>query len=211
MDRIESATRAVDTFVGATCAPASMFGHLRDDDARDGALCELLRNLRHFADTYGLDFAALDARAGRLYEGDTAQLGTLVLDESAWSAYGDTLDTRRAAIAAALLAKDHAEPSASREEAETEAMTDHAAVVGTVIRVNDITGYYGETGQEDLRPHDGAPPFAVVVMPSPRDDVIYWNDEHLDARWNVEPAPGETRLYGLRSLWVFGRSFVVEG
>lgn len=209
-------------------AQAALDGHtarmgLEDGNGPGTDLFHLLGSLLTWADAWSVDFDEILSQVREpvnvtatvtRFEPATygaPELGTLVLDESALAAYGDTPDARREVIAAALLAKDYAEPAASREEAETEAMADYAAVVGSVVHVTNITGYYDETGQEDLRPHEGAPPFAVIVQPAPRGDIIYWNDEHLDARWNVEPAPGETRLYGLRSLWVFGRSFVVEG
>ncbi|AXQ69044.1 hypothetical protein HOU02_gp165 [Caulobacter phage CcrBL9] len=177
---------------------------LETEDSSPGTdLFHLLGSLLTWADAWGVDFDDILSQVREPVNVTT----TLTRNDPA--TYGQ--DQRFAAILANLDQRNTPSvPVLTRDEAETEAMRDLAAVVGKVIKVHDITGYFGETGQEDLRPHEGAPAFSVIVLPSERGDVIHWNDEHLDVRWNVTPAPGETRLYELRSLWVFGRGYVVE-
>lgn len=88
-----------------------------------------------------------------------------------------------------------------------EADLDFKACVGRVVETTFVNGYdLGTNDQNDHVTGAGEPPYRVVVVGC--DDMnSQWCDEDLDPKWDVRPAPDETRLDGLRSLWTFGPSY----
>lgn len=92
-------------------------------------------------------------------------------------------------------------------DAEARALADFALVNGRIIAVTTVSGYVGDTVDQDDRTAPDGEPFRVRVVATSTDELAHRNDDYLDPYWNVEPADGETRLAGLRSTYTFGRSY----
>lgn len=96
--------------------------------------------------------------------------------------------------------------------AEAHALQDAYALDGGFpISVRAVYGYKGDDNHTtDLVAPEDAPFKVVMTQPQSFDDVIRWQDDHLDPVYIVTPAPGETRLDGFRSLATDGRSYVLK-
>jgi hypothetical protein len=70
-NRVAWAGAALDAFVNESHTNEATIDELHPDDAKD-AFADLLCNLRHFAKANSLDFGALDARAARSFDHESA-------------------------------------------------------------------------------------------------------------------------------------------
>lgn len=106
--------------------------------------------------------------------------------------------------------KRHNPNSTTKADAKAcvaEADMDFKSCVGRIVEVRFVNGYLlGTNTQNDLVVGHDEDPYRVVVCGA--DDLTsQWTDEDLDPKWDVRPAPDETRLDGMRSLWTFGPSY----
>ena len=89
----------------------------------------------------------------------------------------------------------------TEDQMERDALAEHTALVGRVIRVREISGYVDEDSQDFVLD----PPVRLRVLPTRRADILHWNDEHLDPYWDVEILePRPATLREVRSAWFFG-------
>ena len=94
----------------------------------------------------------------------------------------------------------------NRAQAERFAQDDYQTALGTVIEAPCVYGYR----EEDSVDIQCDPPARVRVIATPPDDLAHWCDDWLDPYWNVELAEPDSRLDGVRSLWVFAPSYNVK-
>lgn len=98
-----------------------------------------------------------------------------------------------------------------REFVEEIALSQYDEALGKVFYVGEINGWDDE---DDSVCRYMNPPLPVIVEDTDEHSVIRWSDDKwLDPYWNVRPLhPGDNRLRGVRSLWVYGPSHnVVTG
>jgi hypothetical protein len=97
----------------------------------------------------------------------------------------------------------------TREEAEQRAQQDFEAVRGKVLLVHEVDGFNsdGDTTWVRLRT-----PARVRVGPTDPQDIIRWMDEKwLDPIWNVSLVEPHPQLTDIRSLWMYGNSYSLDG
>jgi hypothetical protein len=91
---------------------------------------------------------------------------------------------------------------------ENIACQDHRDAVGSVILVDYLTAYRGDTDNQDAYHFD--PPLAVRVLPAEPGDLAHWVDEWLDPYWDVEVVDRshpQLPPEGLRGAYVYGTSY----
>ena len=97
--------------------------------------------------------------------------------------------------------------ASSSEEAVNNAMLDYKTFLGKPVMPTIISGYRGDD-QIDVQV-DGK--VIVKVVETSADDIAHWNDDFLDPYWNIEIIDDPQGLCeGLRSAWIFGRSYQVK-
>jgi hypothetical protein len=97
---------------------------------------------------------------------------------------------------------------AIQEGLEAQADQDFADHVGKVILARVVTGYNDKDDSVEVFCN---PPARMRVCKTRREDIHHWNDEFLDPYWDVEEVGAHPALVGIRSMWVFGRSYSTGG
>jgi hypothetical protein len=94
-------------------------------------------------------------------------------------------------------------------QAQAKAKADYDELIGKVILVGTIDGYMNEIDQVVI---DLDPPAVMRIVPY--DDVSRpshvdgrWMDDVLDPVYDVELLEPHPQLEGVRSMWIYGRSW----
>lgn len=95
----------------------------------------------------------------------------------------------------------------TREELEKWAIEDYEKILGATIFVSGVTGYVDDNTVD----FDLAKPAKMKVVETSRDSIIHWNSEWLDPYWELELVEPHPELQGIRSLWMFGDSYSLDG
>lgn len=95
----------------------------------------------------------------------------------------------------------------SVSDMENQALADFAAARGRILLATEVSGFRGSDSVEVYCD----PPARVRVVATPKGDVLHRNDGWLDPYWNVEMVDAHPALEGVRSLWVFGKSYHSNG
>lgn len=90
--------------------------------------------------------------------------------------------------------------------AEERAVADGRRVAGRRLLVGRVYGYEGEYGN-DVVERFCVPPAVMVV----EDVVLRWQGEWLDPVWDVRLVEPHPELEGIRSMWVYGHSYSIDG
>lgn len=169
-------------------------------------------SLEHYGLTNAVTRSTIRRGTGRI-DGELkmalAELSTLT--RAFPLAYVEPVDSERWLAVGEVLRQHNPDsiPSIRTATCEHEAELDFAACKGRVVEVTFVNGY--DLGTNDQNDHvlgtDEAPYRVVVTGMDPVS--TQWCDDDLDPKWDVRPAPDETRLDGLRSLWTFGPSYKV--
>lgn len=96
----------------------------------------------------------------------------------------------------------------SEDEIEAAALAEHESMVGKILLASVVDGYEDD---DNCRDFACDPPARVRVMRTARESVLHWNDDWLDPYWDVELVEPHPVLKGVRSMWVFGTSYNVDG
>jgi hypothetical protein len=95
----------------------------------------------------------------------------------------------------------------TRSELESWVIEDYQKILGETIFVSDLTGYVDDnTVDFGLKK-----PAKVKVVKTSMDSLLHWNDEWLDPYWELELVEPHPALKGVRSLWMFGDSYSLDG
>lgn len=95
----------------------------------------------------------------------------------------------------------------TREELEKWAIEDYEKILGATIFVSGVTGYVDDNTVD----FDLAKPAKMKVVETSRDSILHWNSEWLDPYWELELVEPHPELQGIRSLWMFGDSYSLDG
>lgn len=90
---------------------------------------------------------------------------------------------------------------------EERAKADHAAHLGKILLCREVTGYNDQDHPVDVTCD---PPARMRVCAAMCGDLEHWNDDWLDPYWDVTPVEPHPALNGIRSLWVFGKSYCTD-
>lgn len=95
----------------------------------------------------------------------------------------------------------------TREELEKLAIDDYKQVLGRPIFVLELHGY-----------RDGCSldigldtPAKVKVVKTDEQSILHWNGDWLDPYWELELLKPHPTLAGIRSLYMFGDSYSLDG
>lgn len=154
------------------------------------------------------------SRAGLGVEGLTVEALGFTYGVLIGACHGLEMTTDRLdAIRNDLLKADLEIREPNKRLAEAHALQDLNAIqdAGLPIYVRAVYGYLGDDSHTtDTVAPDGDPYKVIIESPQSFDDVIRWQDDHLDPVYVVRPAPDEDRLKGFRSLMTDGRSYVLK-
>jgi hypothetical protein len=96
---------------------------------------------------------------------------------------------------------------ATKDELEKRALKDYRDIRGMPIWVSEIYGFVESNGvglELDQ-------PALVKVTETDQEGLIHWVYGWLDPYWNVELLRPHPELEGVRSLWMYGTSYSLEG
>lgn len=121
-------------------------------------------------------------------------------------------DKRLDEVRADLLKRNHEIHEPNKRLAEAHALQDLYAIDGGyTLSAPWLVAFEGDSNDTTdlIAPPNEAPYKVVLDGAQSFDDVIRWQDDHLDPVYSVSPAPGETRLDGYRSIMLYGRSYAL--
>lgn len=90
---------------------------------------------------------------------------------------------------------------------ESKALADYDHLLGRVVLTTKISGYVGS----DSVSLNLSTPAKVQITATDQASLLHWNDDWCDPYWNVTLVEPHVELDGVRSLWMDGHSYHING
>ncbi|WP_321935354.1 hypothetical protein [Paraburkholderia sp. J8-2] len=90
---------------------------------------------------------------------------------------------------------------------EARVLGDYQQMLGKIVLVRVVSGYRG-TDSVDVRLN---PPAKVRVARTEEPSLKHWNDDWCDPYWEVELVEPHPQLEGIRSIWISGNCYHLDG
>ena len=87
----------------------------------------------------------------------------------------------------------------TKEECEADALRSYEKVIGTEFSVSSLEVFMNGVIQH----HVTTNPLAVRVVTTPKEFLLMWSDEYLDARWYVALVKVTDGIEGATAHWIF--------
>ncbi|PRD96816.1 hypothetical protein C6P88_02590 [Burkholderia contaminans] len=90
---------------------------------------------------------------------------------------------------------------------EARVVADYQHMLGKTVLVRVVSGYRG-SDSVDIRLH---PPAKVRIATTEEASLKHWNDDWCDPYWEVEVVEPHPQLVGIRSTWISGSCYHLNG
>ena len=87
----------------------------------------------------------------------------------------------------------------AKEECKADALRSYEKVIGTEFSVSSLEVFMNGVIQH----HVTTNPLTVRVVTTPKEFLLMWSDEYLDARWYVAPVKATDGIEGATTHWIF--------